>query len=47
MLGVMAAFEGMILRREAQLAIMGVQVLFIFLAFIIFDDTLVLNILFV
>ena len=36
MLGMLATFEGMILRREAQLAIMGVQVLSIFSVFSIF-----------
>ena len=35
MLRLMASLEGMVLRREAQLSIMGVQVLFSFLAFII------------
>ena len=39
MLGMMAALEGMVLRREAQLSIMGVQVLFNFLAFIILPMT--------
>ena len=33
-LGGMAALEGMVLRRETHLSVMGVQVPFIFLAFI-------------
>ncbi|XP_028077053.1 uncharacterized protein LOC114279075 [Camellia sinensis] len=36
LLGLVASLEGMVLRREAQLSIMGVSVLFSFLAFIIF-----------
>ena len=36
LLGLVASLEGMVLQREAQLSIMGVSVLFSFLAFIIF-----------
>ena len=39
MLGVVASLEGMVLRREAQMSIMGFQVPFISLAFIIFVMT--------
>ena len=35
MLGLVASLEGMVLRREVQLSIIGVPVLFSFLAFII------------
>ncbi|MGV7835591.1 hypothetical protein PJM48_29020, partial [Mycobacterium kansasii] len=35
MLGLLASLEGMVLRREAQLSIIGVLVFFSFLAFII------------
>ena len=33
--GLVATLEGMVLRREAQLSVAGIQVLFSFLAFII------------